>query len=659
MSSPQPISVKPTDFDSDVEATNLSQASNLALGDKPKKKEVTLGDRTTRGARRGSFLQIFSSRGRGNSLFEVMTRRRSTTDAAIDTDAGKMPGNPTIVDMTARKSTDMGAGTALAPGGEVDIFELRNIGFILQYFAIGIIYGGLPATIYGLFLGYLSVPGYVYATAGVITTLPWSFKFFFGMLNDCVPIFGYRRKPYMVIGWALCCAMLLFISTHSLPDPYYCFVNGTYLEDEPPCNPSAKEKGGEYAMLMCLAALGYVVADVGADGLMVQYAQREPQATRGQTQTMIYLVRTLGVVVATALVGLCMNGKEYNGTFDWTLSYNQICGILAVPAGVMVPVSWFLVQEEKVRMAMGGGGGTDGGIIGDEANGGAPTTFRGYLRQSWELLSSKAFFYVVLFNFFEPFVGRISTTAGGYVKSEWAGVKSLQNQMFSLVSSLVFAFGLYQVKKRFLNYSWRKMLAITLVMLNATDMIIAFLTIFDVVRNQYFYLGETILDEIPAAANFVVGTYIIVEMADVGNEGLTYGLLTTISNLGSPFARAVGNQIFGAFRQNLSERQNYVDDSPEFRRAVAWSFAMSYGFSFAALGFLVLRPRQKEEAQLRKATWGRSPTYAYITVCLLLCALCYSLSVNFLAMFPDTMCLKFAGGSGCGGGGGGGNSTSV
>merc|ERR1712167_488169 len=197
----------------------------------------------------------------------------------------------------------------------------------------------------------------------------------------------------------------------------------------------------------------------------------------------------------------------------------------------------------------------------------------------------------------------MGTTAGGYVKSEWAGVQNIQNQMFTLVSCLVFAFGLYQVKKHFLNYSWRKMLLITTVILNATDMIIAFLTIFDVVRNQYFYLGESILDEIPAAANFVVGTYIIVEMADVGNEGLTYG------------------------------------------------------FSFAALGFLVLLPRQKEEAQLRKATWGRSPVYAYTTVALLACALCYSLSVNFLAMFPDTMCLKFAGGSGCGGGGG--NSTSV
>lgn len=547
----------------------------------------------------------------------------------------------------AKKEPTAADGDALAPGGEVAIFELSNIGFILQYFAIGIIYGGLPATIYGLFLGYLSVPGYVYATAGVITTLPWSFKFFFGMLNDCLPICGYRRKPYMVLGWALCCAMLVFLSTHTLPEPYYCRNEaGEYIkmitnkttgveEHAPPCNPSASEKGGEYALLMCLAALGYVVADVGADGLMVQYAQREPQATRGKTQTMIYLVRTIGVVFAVALVGLCMNGKEYNGTFDWTLTYNQICGILAIPAGIMVPVSWFLVREERVNYsaATSSTADADGTIL---EGGGAPKTFRSYLKQSWELLSNKAFFYVVLFNFFEPFVGRISTTAGGYVKSEWAGVQNIQNQMFTLVSCLVFAFGLYQVKKRFLNYSWRKMLLITTVILNATDMIIAFLTIFDVVRNQYFYLGESILDEIPAAANFVVGTYIIVEMADVGNEGLTYGLLTTISNLGSPFSRAVGNQIFGAFKHNLSDRQNYVDDTPEFRNAVAYSFAMSYGFSFLALGFLFLLPTQKEMAQERKATWGKSDKYAYITCGLLFVALSYSLSVNFLAMFPAT-----------------------
>jgi hypothetical protein len=38
---------------------------------------------------------------------------------------------------------------------------------------------------------------------GVLTTLlllPWSFKIFFGLLSDSIPLLGYKRKPYMIIG---------------------------------------------------------------------------------------------------------------------------------------------------------------------------------------------------------------------------------------------------------------------------------------------------------------------------------------------------------------------------------------------------------------------------------------------------------------------------
>ena len=52
--------------------------------------------------------------------------------------------------------------------------------------------------------------------------------------------------------------------------------------------------GGEYALLMMLAALGYVVADVAADGLTVMYARKEPLHKRGTTQTTVYLTRTVG-----------------------------------------------------------------------------------------------------------------------------------------------------------------------------------------------------------------------------------------------------------------------------------------------------------------------------------------------------------------------------
>lgn len=237
--------------------------------------------------------------------------------------------------------------TTLSQEAEADIYVLRNIGYLAQYFSVGLIYGGLPATTYGFFLGYLSVPAHVYATVRVIIVLPWSFKFAFGLLNDCVPIAGYRRKPYMVIGWSLCAFMLIVLAFTPLPEPYWC-LNGTLQDkDVPPCNPDAKQAGGGFAFLMILAALGYVIADVAADGLTVQFARSEPLYRRGRIQTTAYMTRTVGVVLATLLVGFGMNGPEYNGTFSTGLSFSTICFIFAIPAAAMAPISWLLIEEPR------------------------------------------------------------------------------------------------------------------------------------------------------------------------------------------------------------------------------------------------------------------------------------------------------------------------
>ena len=42
---------------------------------------------------------------------------------------------------------------------------------------VGVVYGGLPQTMYGFFLGYLNVDAYAYAAATTVVALPWSFKF--------------------------------------------------------------------------------------------------------------------------------------------------------------------------------------------------------------------------------------------------------------------------------------------------------------------------------------------------------------------------------------------------------------------------------------------------------------------------------------------------
>lgn len=236
-------------------------------------------------------------------------------------------------------------------------------GYLSQYFAVGLIYGGLPSTVYGVFNGYLNVPAHVYATIATVMTLPWSLKFLFGLVNDCFPILGYHRKPYMVIGWSFCAATLLYISCVPLPAPYWCRdANGEYITTSAnsssskqhaaaaePCNADAAKAGGPYALLMMLAALGYVVADVAADGLTVQLARLEPLESRGRTQTTAYLTRTCGQVCASVLVGFGMNGYEYNGSFEHTLSFNQACYLVITP--IAAPTSTRSASQLHTRSA--------------------------------------------------------------------------------------------------------------------------------------------------------------------------------------------------------------------------------------------------------------------------------------------------------------------
>ena len=96
------------------------------------------------------------------------------------------------------------------------------------------------------------------------------------------------------------------------------------------------------------------------------------------------------------------------------------------------------------------------------------------------------------------------------------------------------------------------------------------------------------LVEIPAAVQFLVTVFYVVEMASGENGGLVYGLLTTAHNIGLAFAVPMSNQIFGRFTPSLSESANYIEDAPAFRQRVAQSFALSYGASAYPLIYFLL-----------------------------------------------------------------------
>ena len=347
-----------------------------------------------------------------------------------------------------------------------------KVGLLCHYFSVGLIYGGLPATCYGFLLGYLGVPSYVYNSMASILELPWIVKCLFGCVNDCVPIRGYRRKPYMAIGWAMCASFLTVLSRMRPPPPYYCVspVTGAYELDLPPCHPDSAMEAGKWGLLMTAAATGYVIADVAADGLTVQFARAEPDDRRGYIQSTAYIVRSAGQVAVYALVGVGMNGKRYLGTFDSSLSFQAVCGIFAISSGLMAVMSLVCVKEQRrsERISLGE-----------------------YRKSAWALMRSRAFFFVIAWQILNATFQNLVSTGWPFTRRYWIGVQVLTEQITKLMSYALFSLTVYVVRERFLHTNWRMMLLCSVVVIPIVDIPLGYANVYDIGwgRSQYFLMA--------------------------------------------------------------------------------------------------------------------------------------------------------------------------
>ncbi|KAF0729830.1 hypothetical protein Ae201684P_007186 [Aphanomyces euteiches] len=120
---------------------------------------------------------------------------------------------------------------------------------------------------------------------------------------------------------------------------------------------------------MCLAAcLGYVMATVAADGMVVQYAQREPASIRGRTQTAMCITRDAYSILPMLLVGFCMSDYKYGGDFTWSVEPNGIFWFVVIPCVLAAVAAIFLLVETPDA---------------------ATISLRRYMNSLWELLEHR------------------------------------------------------------------------------------------------------------------------------------------------------------------------------------------------------------------------------------------------------------------------------
>lgn len=158
------------------------------------------------------------------------------------------------------------------------------------------------------------------------------------------------------------------------------------------------------------------------------------------------------------------------------------------------------------------------------------------------------------------------------------------------------------------------------------------------------------MQEVPIAVMFVVSCLIVVEHTSDGNEGLVYGLATSLTSLGKGLPNAIGNEVFGSMRPSLSDASNYIPsqggDQKCFRDVVYVSFCMCYAARLCSLPIVMLLPSQKDHARWRMRTWPSHDMYAWSTLLLVTILATYTIIINLLPL-TSLACLRVAGGQGC------------
>jgi MFS family permease len=220
--------------------------------------------------------------------------------------------------------------TATARRADPKLISRLMIYFGLAYFAQGIGQAGAlinqPLMYYLKSLGFTAdqVAGFL-----AVLTVPWIIKPLYGLISDFIPLFGYRRKSYLVLMNVVAAAGFLWLAGLTTP--------GMMV----------------WALLLC--AVGIASSDVLVDALMVKNGQRTGLIKQFQGQQWMWFHIA---AVVSGLVGGWLTQRLPPADALHTAAFVTACA----PAAVVL-ATLFLIHEDKSTLDLTGLRSTTRGLL--------------------------------------------------------------------------------------------------------------------------------------------------------------------------------------------------------------------------------------------------------------------------------------------------------
>lgn len=497
---------------------------------------------------------------------------------------------------------------SLRKGGAVDWYSMECLGLAAATFTSMFSYQSMLTVLQPMMNTQFNLSKQEITAVQRLIQMPMALSFLFGLLSDCYPIMGLRRKGYMILG---------------------CLINGISvfviagLSAHFESQASAKDSSGTLvviAIIMAgLASIGCIITYLCVHTRVIELSQRESLRDRGSIQASYLIFRRWVSLLSTGFA-LCTVGTGAKPN----ISLSNAMIILAVISLLPLPIVLRYWKEEVYSLN-------------------TSMKIRGQI--FWKIMQQKAVWRVMAFIvFFTMFLGIQFSDSFGVIRT-WSGAATDNSLLVKTITDLVMMGTMFVWRYFFMNRLWPGFFAAAPLFQIVPHLLIACLVTFDVVRDRYLYRAVFSLTAISDGIGLLNTIVPITEIIQEGSEGALVGLTLTLQRCINIF---VGTNAVGLFRgDNFYSPAEVKLDTSSAHWDVLLSLILNFGINALAWIGLFFLPSQKLDAQQLRMYGGFTKAASGAIIALCLSFFVYSFTVTLMTFIPGVSCYRLVGGSGC------------
>ncbi|KAJ7954864.1 folate-biopterin transporter 1, chloroplastic-like [Quillaja saponaria] len=346
------------------------------------------------------------------------------------------------------------------------------------------------------------------------SSLPWLIKPIYGFISDSVPLFGYRRRSYLVLSGLLGALSWSLMAT---------FVDSKYSA----------------AFSILLGSLSVAFSDVVVDSMVVERARGESQSMSGSLQSLCWGSSAFGGIVSSYFSGSLVDAYGVRFVFGVTALLPLITSAVAV-----------LVKEQPV---LGSGRGQNLPL-------GSPDFFQSSKQniiQLWGAVRQPNVFLPTLFIFLWQATPQ-SDSAMFYFTTNALGFTPEFLGRVKLVTSIASLLGVGLYNGFLKNVPLRKIFIATTItgsVLGMTQvLLVTGLNRKFGISDEWFAIGDSLILTVLGQASFMPVLVLAARLCPEGMEATLFATLMSISNGGSVIGGLIGaglTQFFGVTKDRF------------------------------------------------------------------------------------------------------------